>query len=234
MKPPFLLGLRILAWRLRRPALVVGVILAASLVARQAAPSPPETVGVVVAARDLTSGDELARADLRVVRLPPDLVPTGTVGQVQALEGRRAVVDVPAGLPLVDGVLDVDRFGISAPAGTVAVPIRLADPAVAALLRPGDRIDLVAPGAAASDPGDPVAGPPVLARGAIVLEVTREEAVQDGLLGGVDDQPDPLVVVAVGVEDGHLLASAVGGSLGAVLLGGPNVLVQGSLGGDLP
>lgn len=228
MAPPRLLGLRVLAWRLRRAAAAVLVVLVACLVARQAAPPPPDTTDVVVAALDLTAGQVLAREDLRTVRLPSGLVPAGTVGQVAALEGRSAVVDVPAGLPLVDGVLDADRFGISAPAGTVAVPIRLADAAVAALLRPGDRIDLVAPGDASPDPGDPASAPTVLARAAVVLEVSREEPAGDGgLLGGRATSSDPLVVVAVAVEEGHQLASAVGGSLGAVL-------VQGSGTGSLP
>lgn len=227
-RPPLLLGLRILAWRLRRPAVAVVVVLAACLVARQAAPPPAETTDVVVAARDLTAGQVLAAEDLRAVRLPADLVPAGTVGRVPALEGRWAVVDIPAGLPLVDGVLDADRFGIRAPAGTVAVPIRLADAAVAALLRPGDRIDLVAPSGVSPEPGEQAPGATVLARAAVVLEVTREEPVGDGgLLGGGAAAADPLVVVAVAVEEGHQLASAVGGSLGAVL-------VQGSGTGDLP
>jgi Flp pilus assembly protein CpaB len=219
--PPLLLGLRILAWRLRRLAVAVLLVLAACLVARQAAPPPAETAGVVVAARDLTAGHVLAAEDLRTVRLPADVVPTGTVGRVPALEGRWVVVDIPAGLPLVDGVLDADRFGIRAPAGTVAVPIRLADAAVAALLRPGDRIDLVAPGADPAEPGEPTPDATVLARAAVVLEVTREEAAGDGgLLGGGAQTPDPLVVVAVAVDEGHRLASAVGGSLGAVLVQG--------------
>lgn len=227
MAPSLLLGLRVLAWRLRRAAAAVLVVLAACLVARQAAPPPPDTTDVVVAAADLTAGQVLAREDLRTVRLPSDLVPVGAVGKVAALEGRSAVVDVPAGLPLVNGVLDADRFGISAPVGTVAVPIRLADAAVAALLRPGDRIDLVAPGDASPDPGDPAAAPTVLARAAVVLEVSHEEPAGDGGLLGGRATSDPLVVVAVAVEEGHQLASAVGGSLGAVL-------VQGSGTGSLP
>jgi Flp pilus assembly protein CpaB len=211
------LGLRILAWRLRRAAIAVLLVLAACLVARQAAPPPAETTGVVVAARDLTAGHVLAAEDLRTVRLPAGLVPTGTVGRVPALEGRWVVVDIPAGLPLVDGVLDADRFGIRAPAGTVAVPIRLADAAVAALLRPGDRIDLVAPGG--TSPVGEQAPAAVLARAAVVLEVT-DEAAADGGLGGGAATSDPLVVVAVAVDEGHQLASAVGGSLGAVLVQG--------------
>ena len=228
MSPSLLLGLRVTGWRLRRVAAAVVVVLAACLVARQAAPPSPETTVVVVAARDLTAGQVLVREDLRTVRLPAGLAPAGTVGQVAVLEGRWAVVDVPAGLPLVDGVLDADRFGISAPAGTVAVPIRLADAAVAALLRPGDRIDLVAPGGASPEPGDPAAAPAVLARAAVVLEVSRDEPAGDGgLLGSGAASSDPLVVVAVAVDEGHQLASAVGGSLGAVL-------VQGSGTGGLP
>lgn len=244
-----LLSVRILAWRARRLLLVVGLVGVACLVARQAAPPGEPMRDVVVAARDLTAGDDLTRDDLRVVAMPRRLVPSGTLDADQ-LPGRRVTASVPAGLPLVaglvggllvDGVLEEqERFGVAAPAGTVTVPVRLVDAAVARLLRPGDRVDLVAPDGAASgaDPGagggtDAAGEPGVLARAALVLDVMTTAQVgtaDDGGLagwagaggadGGSGGGDEPLVVVAVAPAEGHRLAAAGWGSLGAVMVQG--------------
>lgn len=219
-RPALPLGVRVLVWRLRTPLTLVGLVLAACLVARQAAPDPPPARDVVVAARDLAAGHTLTADDLRLVRMPRTLAPAGTVAQPADVEGRQVVVDVPAGLPLVAGVLGGGRFGLEAPVGTVAVPIRLADAAVAGLLRPGDRIDLVAPSDVWAGPG--AEATTVLARAALVLDVTTDQASEDpGLLGvGASQGAEPLVVVAVGAEEGHRLAASGVGSLGAVLVAG--------------
>src|SRR5665647_1577524 len=74
--------------------------------------------------------------------------------------------------------------GLLVAAGGVAVPIRLADPAVAGLLRPGDRGDLVAPTGVDGWAGAEAAPATVLARGALVLEVLNRAAEDAGLLGG--------------------------------------------------
>src|SRR5665647_411980 len=51
-----LLGVRLLAWRMRAVLVVTGLLLAAGAVARQAAPPTPPVEPVVVAAHDLTAG----------------------------------------------------------------------------------------------------------------------------------------------------------------------------------
>lgn len=237
-----LLTLRILLWRGRRLLLLGGLVVAASLVARQAAPAGEPVLEVVVAAHDLAAGDELTADDLRVASVPAHLVPAGTPG-ADELPGRRVTASVPAGLPLVAGLVgamvvdgalvDDARFGLAAPPGTVTVPVRLVDPAVARLLRPGDRVDLVAPddgtvagllddGAGPADAADPG----VLARAALVLEVLIDpgpQATEDGGLAGWTGSAtldEPLVVVAVAPEEGHRLAAAGWGSLGAVMVQG--------------
>lgn len=224
-----LLTLRILAWRARRLMVLVVVVAAACLVARQAAPPGEPTRDVVVAARDLAAGDRLGPDDLRTVALPAALVPAGTA-PAGDLAGREVTVDVPAGLPLVEGLLDGGRFGLDPPSGTVTVPVRLVDPAVAAMLRPGDHIDLVAPtdglavgaGSGDGDAGGSDGAPGVLAAGALVLDVITAEAADDE--GPLDwtaaGTADPLVVVAVEAAEGHRLAAAGWGSLGAVLVEG--------------
>lgn len=218
--PRLPLALRVLAWRLRPLLLALGLVATCALAARAAAPPPAPTVPVVVAADDLDAGDVLAARDLRTVRLPRSAVPTGAVPRADSLVGESLAVAVPRGLVVVPAHLARSRFATPAPEGTVAVPVHLADAAVAALLRPGDRIDLVS-GASDGWPGED--GPAVLAASALVLEVLTDDADEGGLglLGtGPAADADPLVVVAVPAADGHRLAAAAGGSLGAVLVQG--------------
>ena len=211
-----------LAWRVRPLLLALALVSACAMAARAAAPPPAPTVAVVVAAADLRAGDVLTADDLRTVRLPRSAVPTTAVAEPAGLLGEELAVDLPRGLAVVAAHLARSRFATSAPAGTVAVPVRLADPAVAALLRPGDRVDLVA---GTLDGWASDAGPSVLAEAALVLEVLTDEASGDagglGLIGtGIAEGDDPLVVVAVPAEEGHRIAAAAGGSLGAVLVEG--------------
>lgn len=215
---PFPLALRVLAWRARPLLLLIGLLGACAIAARTAAPPPAPTVPVVVAGTDLPAGHTVTAADLRTVHLPRGTTPSGATATTAPLLGARLVVDVPEGLPVVDAHLTRSRFPVETPSGTVAVPVHLADPAVAALLRPGDRVDLVA------GPLDGWAAEPepaVLAAAALVLEVRTESAATSGLgLLGDAGTGEPLVVVAVAAEDGHRIASAAGGSLGAVLVEG--------------
>lgn len=224
-----LLGVRLLAWRMRAVLVVTGLLLAAGAVARQAAPPTPPVEPVVVAAHDLTAGQPLAAGDLRVVRMPAGLVPDGATSDPSTLVDRAVTAGVPSGLPIVAAQLDGDRFGLALPAGTVAVPIRLADLAVAGLLRPGDRVDLVAPTGVDGWAGTEAAPATVLASGALVLEVLDRAAEDGNPLGGwasgaaggsVTGSGEPLVVVAVAPQEGHLLAASGWGYLGAVLVEG--------------
>ncbi|MBC7292422.1 MAG: flagellar biosynthesis protein FlgA [Actinotalea sp.] len=208
--------LRVAVWR-ARPTLaalaVVGLVLVA---ARLAAPPPAPTVPVVVTAVDVAAGATLDAAALRVVAAPPGAVPDGAPRTVDAVVGREALVPLPAGLPVVAEVLAGERFAVPAPRGTVVVAVRLADPAVSGLLRPGDRVDLVT---AATGAAQPVAAD-VVARGALVLDRTSVTATTGPLGLGSADGGAVLTVVAVPPEDGRRLAAVVGwADLGAVLVG---------------
>ncbi len=129
---------RVLAHRRLLAALLVGVAVAAAL--RALSPPPPATTAVTVAARDLPAGATLGSGDVTVERWPEASLPDGAVdspvGEVLASPVRR-------GEPLTDARL-VGQAAAAAPAGSVAAPVRLPDASAVALLRPGDRIDLVA------------------------------------------------------------------------------------------
>lgn len=210
-RPP-LLTVRVLAWRARHALVALGCAGALLVCARALAPPPPPTVDVAVTARAVPAGRAFDDADLRTVAWPVHLAPADVLPVADAY-GRAGVVDLPAGVPLLAALLAGDRYDVEAPAGTVVVPVRLADPAVTALLRPGDRVDLVRPG-----DGGPVE---VVARSALVLRT--EHAAEGGAgplgLGGAAESAH--AVVAVGPAEGRALAAAAAwGELGAVLVSG--------------
>lgn len=200
-----LLPLRVLAWRLRRLAAAVAAFGALLLLIRFL---DGPTQSVVVTAHPLPAGTVLTGADLATVEAPPHLVPSGAEAEVAALLGQQLVVDAPQGLPLVPGLLVSGRFGLSPPTGTVTVPVHLPEP-VAAVLRPGDRVDLVT-ATEWPEVGEPV----LLAAAALVLEVRRPETAGSLL---VPASAEPVTLVAVSPEEGRRLAAAVG-TLGAVLV----------------
>jgi Flp pilus assembly protein CpaB len=180
--------------RRRRPlaALLTAVAVAAGVHA--AAGPAPASVPVVVAARDLPAGASLSGSDLRTVRFAPGSAPEGIVadpvGQVLAgpLRAGEPVTDVRlVGPGLTSGRPDL-----------VAVPVRLPDPGMVALLHVGDRIDLVA-----TDPQQ--GGARVVAGGVPVLAIPAADdaATASGLpgrlvvVGATADQVGPLADATV-------------------------------------
>ncbi len=168
---------------LRRRRLIAALLLGvgAAVAVRSVAPPAPATATLLVAARDLPAGREVAAADLVPVEVPPDAVPEGLA---RAPVGRRLAAPVRAGEAVTDVRLVGPALGTAQPAGTVTVPLRLSDAGQVALLTPGDRISLLGT--------DTQAGTTeVLARDATVLAVPDPSAGADGAL------PGRLVVLAL-------------------------------------
>lgn len=149
------------------------------------------TVRVAVAAHDLPAGTVLRAADLAVARYPPDWVPAGAVDAPTPLLGRVLAGGVRAREPVTDARLVGPGLTALVPSGQVAAPVRLADLAVTALVRTGDRVDVLAtaPDAAAAE---------VVAENALVLAAT----------GGDDTQGAGLLVLAVDGPTAARLAAA--------------------------
>lgn len=182
------------------------------------------TVAVLVAAHDLVPGSVVAAGDLRTVGLPPGVVPAAALRPGADVVGQAVAVAVPAGLPLTRTVLSVGRL---LPAGTEAVPVRLADPGTSELLHPGDRVDVLvargsdgvpadadaaAAGAAGDGPVDAAARATVVAADLAVLSVPPVRAA-------IGDQGG-LVVVAASPEQATALArAAAGGRLSVTVRG---------------
>jgi pilus assembly protein CpaB len=182
----------------RRTAAVLLAATALFLALRPAAvpatARPPTAVPVAVAAADLPAGSVLSPPDVAIVRFPPDVVPRGVQPEAQPLIGRVLAGAVRAGEPLTDARLVGAGLTALLPADLVAAPVRLADLAVAALVRAGDRVDVLA----AFPDGEQAE---LVAAGALVLAAPRPTAAD----------PDPaagLLVLAVDPATAARLAAA--------------------------
>jgi Flp pilus assembly protein CpaB len=200
------------ALALRRVVAGVLVLLAVALAIRP----PPQargepTVPMLVAARDLSAGSMLRPGDVRVVRAPESLRPPTALTAAEQASGRLLAGMASRGEP-VTRVRLVGRENSRLATGdpdAVAVPVRLADPEVAALLTPGARVDVVT--VAPEGGSDAV----LLATDAAVVTVRADEP--DGTAPpGV--RPGRLVVIAVPRESAARLASVSLGQPVAVTL----------------
>jgi Flp pilus assembly protein CpaB len=146
---------------------------------------------VVVAARSLDAGRALRASDLAVVPYPPGTAPAGVVAEPDLLVGRVLAGAVRAGEPLTDARLVGPGLTSLLPAGQVAAPVRLSDLAVAALVRTGDLVDVLATGPDAAE------------------AETLAPRVRVLAAGGSDDGPTAgLLLVAVDTATAARLAAA--------------------------
>ena len=106
-----------------------------------AAPAPPPTVAVLTAVRDLPAGTVLRGADVAPVEFRPDSAPDGRPRR-GAVVGRTLAAPLRRGEPVTDVRL-VGPSLLRGYPGLVAVPVRIPDPGTVALLRVGDRVDLM-------------------------------------------------------------------------------------------
>ena len=143
--------------------------------ALSAVTAEPEGRAVVLAARDLDSGIRLRAQDVHATSLPRTAVPAGAVEDIRDVVGRTTSGALRSGEVMTDrrtvraGALD--GFGRE----RVLAVVRVTDPGVLALLRPGDRVDVVA----VSGDDEPKASR--VARGAVVVTVPRQRsAFSDG------------------------------------------------------
>lgn len=199
---------RLLAAGLAAGAMAVGL--------HALAPAPSASVAVVAAAHDLAGGTRLRAADLRVVQLAPDVVPTGVLTIERTAVGRVLAAPVRSGEPLTDLRLVGAALVRGSAGDVVAAPVRFADAQAVRLLGAGDVIDVVA--ASTLDPSGtgPVTAR-VVARRAHVLAVPASSD-QAGLGAGTDGA---LVVLALDRDTTtRVAAAAASGRLSFTLLGG--------------
>jgi Flp pilus assembly protein CpaB len=184
------------------------------------APPPPRVDHVLVASRDLPSGRVLTADDVTWARWPVGSSPAGALLDVA---GRVTAAGMRRGEPLTDARVLGSRLLEGAPAGTLGVTVRPADPAALLLLRPGERVTVLA----GSAPGDPAAAGTagVVVPSALVLAVPGSggqpagapdgDPGAGGLLGSVtgsggEDASRGVVVLAVAPGEAERLAAAAG------------------------
>lgn len=164
-----------------------------------ASPAPPPSMPVVVAARDLDGGRALGGDDLRVAHYPVDLAPQRALSDPSILTGRHLITATGAGTPLTERSVVAPR-SLQAGVGNALVPVRLDDPAVAGLLRVGDRVDVLASSADGSPAG-------VIAAGARVVALPGSPE-SSGPFGGGMDSRGPLVLLEVSPDEAKELVQA--------------------------
>jgi len=204
----------------RHRRLLAGVLAALACGVAVEAYLPPDarTVSVVIAGADLPAGHVLGPGDLRVTSLPADADAPGSFAAAAAVTGKRLAVPLRAGSVLTDSFLVGPGLLAGSPAGTSAVPLRTADPAVADLLSPGVLVDvMLTPG----DNFDGAAAASLLAAGVPVLWIGGDAPDGGGSWPGPAEADAGLVVVAASGQEAAALAGASErGNLYLVLSGG--------------
>ncbi len=179
----------------RRPLAALAAVGAVLLALQAASAPPPPTVTVWGAARSLEGGALLSASSLQPLELPPDLVPEGAVRDPEVVLDRPLAAPVTRGEVLTE--LRVLGPGLSAAyPGSTVVPVRFADAEVVDLLRPGDRVDVVAA------PADGRGEAEVLVTDVPVVAVPEVDQTATG-----PGSPGRLVVLAVPSGDASHVAA---------------------------
>lgn len=174
------------------------LVLMAAVAALRPDPSAAQS-HIVIAARDLAPGTELTADDVVVESRSATSTPDGSLTDVDELVGKTLTGPARRGEAITDVRLLGPRLA-EATAGPDArvVPLHLADPALLDIVRAGDVVDVLA---VDSQPGQGVAAPRVVARGAVVVLASAAEGPGGG---------DGVVLVAL---PAHAAVDAAGASL---------------------
>jgi Flp pilus assembly protein CpaB len=200
--------------RHRRPLAAACAAAAMAFALAALRPAVPRGVPVLTATRDLPSGATLRAADVRRTTLPAAVAPAGLVRS--GVAGRVLAGPMRRGEPVTDARLVGRGLLAGYGPGLVAVPVRMADAESVRLLRPGDRIDVLATAAAAAfdTAPDEVDRPAGRARAVAwsVPVVTIPRLPSGEQSGGLESGGGPgegaLVVVAARRDQAATLAAA--------------------------
>lgn len=171
-----------------------------------------DTVAVVVSSRDLTPGQVIADSDVEMREIDSKQLPEGVVSDTDLVVGRTVAGPIRSGETVTDvRVLSPRLAGLSVGTDDARiVPVRLADAAVADMLRSGDVVDVltVGPDTSRSDtphpdtPNESVAdkAPQILAAGAVVALVTTSESTRN--------QQEQVILLALPTPAANVVAAA--------------------------
>lgn len=174
------------------------------------------TTAVVVASRDLAVGTILTESDVTITQLPGQAVAGDVFEQPRQVTGQQLAAPLSQGAPVPATALVGDGLLTGTEPGTVAVPLRPADPATVQLLAPGQLVDVIL---STGNGYDVAAESTVLARSVAVLWTAPGGA--GGTWPGAGDDGG-LVVVAAGPDAAAALAgSSSSGDVHLVLTTAP-------------
>lgn len=207
----------------RIPARLAGVILLclATVLAAWTIVPRTGTEPILVAARNLSPGEELQADDLRVAHYPPGLLPEGALTEASAADGAVTGGALAAGTPLTSAALVGPDTGLR-PEGTVLVPTVFGDAQAVSVIRPGHRLRVftaegtsAAESQAAAEGKDPADFPAAAASGALLEDatVTAVQAPAGGL-----GQGTTVITLAVTEAEAAALAREAGSYLSFALL----------------
>ena len=183
---------RAVSWHRRKLAVLAAIGAVLTGVSAAAPPGPP-TIDVVRARTQLAGGAMLTADDLSVDRVVAADAPAGAVTETEALVGKTLAAPVAARQVLTALAVVTARSAVS-PAHVLA-PMKIADLDLAAQLRPGDRVDVLA-----ADDTSPKAS--VVAVGARVVTVPQIDPEAQNASTGA------LILVDVDAQTAALLARA--------------------------
>nr|WP_255727630.1 Flp pilus assembly protein CpaB [Nesterenkonia sp. DZ6] len=103
-----------------------------------------ETTPALRASADIGAGERLSAAVMEEVQVDVAAVPRDYAVEAEQVLGRQVAVPLPAGALIHPDQLVGPGLLAGQDPGTVAVPVRPADPAMVALLTPGQRVDVLA------------------------------------------------------------------------------------------
>jgi len=193
------------------------------------APRGPELERIVVASHDLPGGQVISSGDVRAITMAKADLPDGSTSDPDALVGRAVTGPVRRGEPLTDARI-VGPGLLRGLADRVASTVRLADPADADLVRPGDLVDVLAAdsssvgSSAIATPQPPAQTAPgttgsagsarlarVVASGARVLAVSAPRTTDGAAFLSAARSDSAVLVVAVPPDSARALAYAAAG-----------------------
>ena len=202
--------LRLAFWRYRHLLIALAIGIAVMGFARLFAPAANPTVTVLAAARPIAIGAVITEDDLAATTLPIGAGIDWLATDPTAAIGRTALANLPAGTPIWLALISSGELSALAPSGTVIVAVTL-DQAVASLLAPGDRADLVELNAG---------NPTHLARSALVLPPRAAATGASGILSAVGTGGNAATLFAVSPQEAPPLAVAARlGQVSAILVG---------------
>lgn len=203
---PGALSTRFRAFLFRKRRLLAAALLCAAAGAAVEAllPHEPQTVQVIAASADLPVGSVLSADQLDLIHVPEDAAPRHAFSSADLLAGQQLATPVYAGDVIARNFLVGAGLLAGTPEGTVAVPLRPADPSTVQLISPGQRVDVVL---STGNGFEVSAKNTILAKGLAVLWASTGSP-QAGPFPASGGREDGLVVVAADPAEAASLAGA--------------------------